>query len=75
MSNAVTEIAATLEPLTEQDKQLLKKYLTAHLQDVLDEARWTESFEGSPQTLETPSAEVDQAIADHDVEPLDPDKL
>jgi hypothetical protein len=75
MGNAVNQIVATLEPLTEQDKQLLKDYLIVHLQDVLDDARWSASFAQSPDTLDALAAEVDEAIARGDVQALDTDEL
>jgi hypothetical protein len=75
MVKQAAEVLKKIESLPETEQAALFEYLRHHLDDVLDEAQWQQSFERSPQTLDKLSAEVDAAIASDDVAPLDPDEL
>ena len=75
MVQQATEVLRAIESLPEAEQALLFAYLKQHLDDVIDEARWQQSWEQSPAALDALSAEVDEAIAEGDVAPLDPDEL
>jgi len=75
MSNRLSKVIRRIERLPEREQSSLARYLESHLNDVLDEAKWTESFAKSSRLLKKMSREVDAAISSGDVSPLDPDKL
>jgi hypothetical protein len=75
MTDRTSEIFKKIESLPAAEQGALAECLADHLEQVLDDARWTKLLEKSSETLDSLSAEVDQAIAAGDVAPLNPDKL
>src|SRR3954447_23117860 len=75
MVKQAADVLRRIESLPEAEQAILFDYLKRHLDDLLDEARWQESFERSPETLDKLSREVDAAIASSAVAPLYPDEL
>ena len=75
MVRKAAEIIQKIDSLPPREQELLALYLSAHFDDVLDEARWEQLFLRSPSTLDKFAAEVDEAISSGQVMELNPDEL
>lgn len=75
MVKQANDVVQKIGSLPPGEQELLAKYLWAHFDDVLDEARWEQLFAQSPSTLDCFAAEVDQAIAAGEIAELNPDEL
>jgi hypothetical protein len=75
MVRQAVDMIRKIESLPDSEQVVLAQYLSAHLGEVLADARWQQLFEKSPQTLDALGAEVDDAIVHGRVAPLDPDEL
>ena len=75
MSDRLSKFILRIEQLPDREQTMLAEYLHEHLDDVLDEARWQESFGRSGKLLHQMSLEVDDAIKHGAIAPLDPDEL
>jgi|GEM_PF-3512996 len=75
MSDRLNKFIQQLEQLPDRQRAMLADYLQDHLEVVLDEARWQESFAKLGKLLRQMSMEIDDAILNGDVAQLDPDKL
>jgi hypothetical protein len=75
MVKQASEVVKKIDSLPQSEQELLAKYLAAHFDDVLEDARWEQFFAQSPSILDRFAAEVDQAIATGDVDELNPDEL
>ncbi len=75
MVRQAADIIQKIDSLPTHEQEVLAKYLSAHFDDVLDEARWEQIFSSSQSTLDNFAAEVDEAIRTEQVTELDPDEL
>ena len=75
MVKQAAEIIGKIESLPESDREALARFLRDHFAEVLDEARWQQLYETSPDALDALVAEVDEAIAKGQIAELDPDEL
>jgi hypothetical protein len=75
MSDGLSKFIQRVEQLPDGEQNLLADYLQQHLDDVLDNARWEQSFGRSKTLFQKMRGEVDEAIRTDNVAPLDPDEL
>jgi hypothetical protein len=68
-------VVQKISSLPAAEQELLAAYLSAHFDDVLDEARWEQLFSRASPVLDRFAAEADEAIRTGRVVELDPDEL
>ena len=75
MIKQAADVVQKIGSLPAAEQELLAAYLSAHFDDVLDQARWEQLFSRSSFTLDRIVAEVDEAIGVGQVAELDADEL
>ncbi len=74
-SEATTTIAKMLETLPEQAKEQVVEHLRELIEDIRDEALWSEAFSRTQANLVAKAKQVRKEIASGESTPLDMEKL
>ena len=69
------DIIRKVDSLSDADQVLVASYLSSHFEEIVDDARWQESFSRSKTLFEKMGEEVDAAIRGGDVAPLNLEEL